>query len=89
MFLRGATESIEQFRPIILLELHFTLVAQFGTTPREVIDWLRQSRYLLYTITAGWIRPILVPFAELPIDKNRLLVSRLPRKHYERSAQAL
>src|SRR5581483_77226 len=46
--LRGAAGTVERYRPYILLEVSAPSLAHQGTTPEELLGYLRSHQYQLY-----------------------------------------
>lgn len=77
--LRGASNTIERFRPTLVLEIFAEALAGFGYSPSDITSWLRAHDYILYEIenTTGSLFPAaktLAPdvsrnFVALPRDK--------------------
>jgi FkbM family methyltransferase len=51
--LQGAQIALEQFRPIIIIEINGIVLNQGGISSTQVVDFLRQHSYRLFSITFG------------------------------------
>ena len=59
LFLRGATETVKHFQPIILLELNTPALHNFGFEPSDLLEILHECGYDTYAITSD-VRKTLV-----------------------------
>lgn len=53
--LRGMDEYVAKHHPTFVIELHPTLLPQFGSSVDEVLNWLKQRGYMLTAIDDGEI----------------------------------
>ncbi len=44
--LLGAAETIQKYRPVLLMELHPSLIGRFSSNLRELLDWLLKRGYV-------------------------------------------
>jgi hypothetical protein len=51
--LRGATKTIERFKPLLLIEIVESALREAGTTSEELGAFLRQRDYVLFDVIAG------------------------------------
>ena len=51
LFLAGAVTTLSRFRPVLMIELNRTALAEFGTTPEHVVKQLCAQGYRLFRIT--------------------------------------
>lgn len=51
--LQGGTETIEKFRPKLLLEIEERHVERFGYRSEDVVDWLAERGYRMHTWQRG------------------------------------
>ena len=49
--LQGAQTALGQFQPIIVIEINGIVLNQGGISSAQVVDFLRQRRYRLFSIT--------------------------------------
>ncbi len=54
--LHGGKDVIESFRPSLLLEIEARHTERYAYSPEDVVDWLSQRGYLMYTWKRGWQR---------------------------------
>lgn len=54
--LRGGQETIESYRPAMLLEIEARHTARYDCGPDDVAGWLIQRGYQMYTWQHGWQR---------------------------------
>jgi len=52
--LRGGERSIKEFRPAILVEIEARHTARYHYTPGDIVDWLVERGYSMYTWRHGW-----------------------------------
>jgi FkbM family methyltransferase len=57
-FLRGAEATLNCCRPIILIEINPSALAKFGSTPDEVLAFLRSHGYALFSTGRAGITPL-------------------------------
>jgi FkbM family methyltransferase len=55
--LKGGKEALRQFRPIIQLEMNAFALDMAETDPKEIIHWLTDLDYLLYTLSENTLQP--------------------------------
>jgi FkbM family methyltransferase len=73
--LRGATATIERFRPPMLVELDPYMLQLQGSSPPDVASLVRQFGYRLYIANRGSLRPLL----DLPTGAQVLNAFCLPQ----------
>jgi FkbM family methyltransferase len=71
--LRGGTRSIESFRPAMLIEIEGRHIERYDYTPDDVLHWLRQRGYEMFTWQRGW-RP-----AATVTEQTRNYLFRVPQ----------
>ena len=54
--LYGGKDVIDSFRPTMLLEIEARHTERFSCSPDDVVDWLSERGYLMYTWQRGWKR---------------------------------
>lgn len=52
--LHGAEASISEFRPAILAEIEARHTARYEYSPEDLVDWLRERGYSMFTWQDGW-----------------------------------
>lgn len=58
--LRGAERSITEYRPAILAEIEARHTARYDYSPDDLVDWLRERGYAMYTWQHGWTETAVV-----------------------------
>jgi FkbM family methyltransferase len=54
--LHGGKDVIDSFRPTMLLEIEARHTERFSCSPDDVVGWLAERGYLMYTWQHGWKR---------------------------------
>jgi FkbM family methyltransferase len=52
--LQGGERAIKEFRPAILVEIEARHTARYEYAPEELVDWLVERGYRMYTWRHGW-----------------------------------
>ncbi|MGH3302856.1 MAG: FkbM family methyltransferase [Streptosporangiaceae bacterium] len=52
--LQGGERSIKEFRPAILVEIEARHTARYEYAPADLVDWLVERGYTMYTWRHGW-----------------------------------
>lgn len=52
--LEGGSDTIEAFRPAMLVEIEARHTTRYRYTPGDIVDWLTRRGYRLYTWRQGW-----------------------------------
>ena len=52
--LQGGERTIKEFRPAILVEIEARHTARYEYTPDDLVDWLTELGYTMYTWRHGW-----------------------------------
>jgi|LGVF01.1.fsa_nt_gb FkbM family methyltransferase len=75
-FLRGALQSISQFRPIIIIELNPNALKVFGNNVLEIVQILSKFEYIFYEPQRGGVRLL----NQMPKEGNYMNAIALPAK---------
>ena len=76
--LYGGKDVIESFRPAMLLEIEARHTERYSCSPDDVVDWLSERGYLMYTWQRGWKR------ASRVTDTTRNYLFRTPGRSVPR-----
>ncbi len=57
-FLRGAFNTLHRFQPVILIEINRAALANFGAHPEQVLEFLKDLKYLLFLPTMRGTRQL-------------------------------
>jgi FkbM family methyltransferase len=52
--LRGGEHAVESFRPTLLVEIEARHITRYQHSPDDVVNWLTQRGYAMYTWREGW-----------------------------------
>jgi FkbM family methyltransferase len=66
--LRGGERSIKEFRPSILVEIEARHTARYQYTPGDIVGWLVERGYSMYTWRHGW-----QPASQVSVDRRNYL----------------
>ena len=63
--LQGASNTIERFRPALVIEIFGAALAGFKSSPADIMDWLHAHNYIVYEIgtATGALFPAIEPVA--------------------------
>jgi FkbM family methyltransferase len=52
--LHGGEHTIKEFRPALLVEIEARHTARYQYAPKDIVDWLTERDYAMYTWRDGW-----------------------------------
>lgn len=75
--LRGASNIVERFRPVLIMEIFAAALAGFGQSGADVVAWLHAHDYVCYGIetSTGALVPVVEPLAA-DVSKNFIALPR-------------
>jgi hypothetical protein len=56
--LRGALQTLREYRPVLVVEVAEEYLRSFGHTPKQLVDILRQFKYCFYALERARLKPL-------------------------------